>query len=114
MPGIQTRVFRQLLRLAAKRSIEVIVDAPFLTTISGLWGVDGDSEYICLNKKLRKDPAKMNHVFAHELGHSILHKGRLESARYQENHYSNAYKSAIEVEADRFAEKLLRRLEEKL
>jgi Zn-dependent peptidase ImmA (M78 family) len=108
----EIQIFRCLSRLAKKRGIEVIFEVPCSKKLLGLWWLDSDAEYICLNKKLLHDPAKMNFVFAHELGHSILHKGRLNNARYQENCWSNDYRMEIEAEANSFAEKLISRLEE--
>lgn len=102
-----SKIFRCLLRIAEQRGIEVILDAPLPKLVSGLWWDDGNNEYIGLSSSLRQDPAKMNFVLAHELGHSILHKGRLDSARYQENCWNNDYRKTIEAEANSFAEKLI-------
>lgn len=106
-----SKIFRCLLRIAEQRGIEVFFDAPLPQRTSGLWWDDGNNEYIGLNSSLRHNPAKMNFVLAHELGHSILHKGKLDNARYHENSWKNDYSKAIEAEANSFAEKLISRLE---
>ena len=106
-----SKILRCLLRMAEQRGIEVFFDAPLPKRTNGIWWNDGGNEYIGLSSSLRHDPAKMNFVLAHELGHSVLHKGRLDSARYQDNCWNNDYRKAIEAEANSFAEKLISKLE---
>lgn len=111
MSKMQKQIFRILLRYAYKRKIEVIIDASIpLGEIDALWFIRKNSEYIVLDHEKLRDLDRKNFVFAHEIGHSVLHKGKLNSTLYQDNNWNNEYRKGLEAEADKFAQNLLEKL----
>ncbi|MPN63037.1 hypothetical protein SDC9_210791 [bioreactor metagenome] len=110
MDKLQKQVFRILLRMAEKRNVCVDINSPLPKRVNGLWFLDEKHyEYILLNGQLQDQDFK-NFVFAHELGHSVLHKGKINNALYQENNWNSEYQKAIEAEAGEFARNLLEKL----
>lgn len=108
----QKKIFRILSRLARKRGIKVWLEDRMPDALNGLWMISKGKESIHLNTRKLLDLNKLNFVFAHELGHSTLHKGRIDNIRYLTSNANNDYKKAIEAEADLFAEALINRLTE--
>lgn len=106
----QKQIFRILLRMASKRGINVIVDMKLPKGLNGFWTIKENEEYIVLNEQIQ-DKDSLNFIFAHELGHSVLHKGKINNALYQANNWKNEYQKALEKEADEFAHELIAKVE---
>jgi Zn-dependent peptidase ImmA (M78 family) len=105
----QKSIFRTLLKLAKKRNI-FVKNTYLPESIKGLWYMDDECELILLDFQALEDLNKRNFVFAHELGHSILHRRKLNNALYWENSFNNEYKKTIESEANKFAQNLINKL----
>lgn len=96
-------IYCRLLELAKKRGIIVyLID--FSPQCRGVWMNNKYGQAIALNDKLTG--VRRNFVFAHELGHSALHKGRGALALGY-NIDDKQKVSETEREANRFARKLL-------
>ena len=103
-------IYRTLRRLAKRRGIILIEDAPLPASINGLWYLTGSFEAITLNASLGATERRA-FTLAHELGHSILHRHLPPgTALYDPRTASPAYARAREHEADAYAEQLLSRL----
>ncbi len=96
-----------LMALAENRGIRVKI-VPFKAH-NGFWRVKDGVETIFLGEHLNMDPEKKAFIFAHELGHAVLHSDRknFDMALYWENNMDNEYARSKESEADIFAKGLL-------
>ena len=99
------KVFNRLLDLAEKKEFEVY-DINLPKRISGIhFSLRKNRQVILLDTN--KLGSSLNFVFAHELGHATLHKGKTNTALYFKD---KGYNRRIEREANRFAGKLLKLL----
>lgn len=104
LPGKENTIWNKMLRLAFKRNIQVdLVDLSNADT-KGFWISCFQGEAIVIDITL--DNKERDFVMAHELGHSVLHRGK---GSFFNN--SDEENEQIENEADRFAERLLKWLE---
>ncbi|MBS4534971.1 ImmA/IrrE family metallo-endopeptidase [Clostridium sp. D2Q-14] len=108
----QKSIFRILLKIARKRDIIVkYINLP--DCVDGLWLKRKELEFIMLDLDKLTDLEKRNFVFAHELGHSTLHKDKVSNVMYWKNNSNNNYKKSLEDEANNFAKNLIGELTSK-
>lgn len=98
----------KLNNLAEKRGITVMeLSERAITTLNngvpadGYWISENGVTVIVIGRSLKG--MYRNSVLAHELGHAVLHGGQTNKAAY-----SKRYRNSREVEADRFASRLIR------
>lgn len=102
-------IWNRLLELAEARRISVYL-ARFGSRLNGFYFNSGEMKVIGIRNNLPEHRKKF--VLAHELGHAVLHSGDGDLIFAQSDDDRQRIKKA-EVEADRFAKKLIRILAKK-
>ncbi|MPN60324.1 hypothetical protein SDC9_208052 [bioreactor metagenome] len=98
--------WNRLLDLATKKNI-IVYMSDLSATVNGIYFQIGDMGVIGIKNSLADSK---NFVLAHELGHSVLHKNYGDQVFTQSDNDRQRIQKA-ELEADRFAEKLIKLLE---
>jgi len=74
LPGEENLVWNKMLRLALKRNIQVVLVDLNGTNTMGFWISCFQGEAIAIDITLNSK--ERDFVMAHELGHSVLHRGK--------------------------------------
>lgn len=108
----EEKVYQTLVDMAKRRGIS-IAEVPFKLfftpknggIIDGLYFRMDTRDYIFIDWDCSLE--EKNFILAHELGHYILHKKEMETGCWAAYWKDNKFRVKKELEADRFAEKLL-------
>lgn len=100
-------IWNRLLDLATKKNV-IVYMSELSATVNGIYFHIGDIRVIGIKNSLADD--SKNFVLAHELGHSVLHRNYGDQVFTQTDDDRQRIQKA-ELEADRFADKLINLLE---
>ena len=102
-----SKAFNALLEIAQQRNIVVLTyDSERAGKPKGLWLKAKDVETIVVDTYNAKGKHLL-HIFAHEIGHSVLHGNILDAAAY---HSNRSYRSELETQASEYASRLLQEI----